>query len=156
MGNYKGLANYKPAVASAGFFKKVVKTTETSIANDSTLNDDPDLQFAASANKIYFIILFMYIEAPTAEDIKYQWSIPASATLEVLDGSLSNTQDTALKDGTTIEIIASSTGNKLLVNFCRVIIAGTSGDVKLQWCQSSSGSGPTKMLTGSTMLVVEE
>jgi len=57
----------------------VIKDTEQSVTNSTSLVDDTELYLDVAANATYRVILAMNATGSTASDIKVAWSIPAGS-----------------------------------------------------------------------------
>jgi len=141
-------------------FAKVVKPIDQSIANQTTPQDDNHLKFTPVINEEFFIMLFIYFNAPTTPDIKTVMSIPTGATMEDMFGNglfRNTTTSQSLTDATIAKINISSAGiNKTWASYYKLAMGATIGDCVFQWAQNISDAAPTIVLKGSMILVWEE
>lgn len=131
----------------------VHKAANESVVASTTVQNDDHLLFAVAANAIYIVSVCLFLEANNLNDAKFGWSLPASATFNMLK----NTPSTAIAAGTTsangdwagITGAVSSTlnvgvtdGSITIGAELRALIntAGTAGTANLQWAQVTSGS----------------
>ena len=112
----------------------IVKSADQIVNNSTVHIDDTDLKFAVSANDLWDVTLYLKVIPPgTACRIRYNWTIPAGASLEHFNkfGAIA-----AVKDGTDDE------GGNLTVDvhhyfYLRYLYIGgaNAGDVQLTWAQ---------------------
>lgn len=131
----------------------VLKPSNESVVATTTVQSDDHLLFSVSANAIYIVSLCLFLEANNLNDAKFGWSLPASATFNMLK----DTPSTSIAGGTTAgdgdwAAVTGGTTNTLNVGVTdgsitigvelRALIntAGTAGTATLQWAQVVSGS----------------
>jgi hypothetical protein len=143
--------------ASGGDWVELTALSDVSITTDTTVNDDPDLQFPVLANTKYAWqadLVFTHGQQPT----KLGFSWPASPTLAAWAGNWAdmNTSGTLagighnVSDGTG----AAGTGgaNTYAVRISGLIHNGANaGDVKLRWAQNASSASPNVRRAGSSL-----
>lgn len=142
------------------------KTSNQSITNSNTLQDDADFQFAVSANTFYLVHCYMILRATTTgTDWKFNWSLPAGASIlqwgpEWLNGSSPNWngQSTASSPPavSTGQLTFGSINGDSGLNFIAILsIGANAGTAKLQWAQNSAGGAGVSntILAGSTMFI---
>lgn len=144
--------------------RSAYKTSNESVSNSSTLQDDDALQIAVDANGVYIVESFVIYTCGTTEKIKVGWSAPASTTfawaarnldsLVTTDQGAFNAHVYTVSDtqvwaqSSAIGIHASPLG--LLTT------AGNAGTFKFQWAQNSAGSGTaTIVYAGSWMRLTQ-
>ena len=138
-------------------FASVVKSVDE-IVNNSTVNQpDNELLFNANANKTYHLTLIIYLQSPGTADFKSDWTLPAGATGDILDGSWQAASST----GNTINITNSVnriTGGLVerLEWHGRIVVGSTGGLCNFRWAQDTAVVTDTKVLKGSTLRVYEE
>lgn len=137
-----------------------VKTADTARANN-TLADDPHLSIAGAANTVYELDgLLRYTCASGTPDFQVQLAVPAGATYGFAPIGASTAL--AAQVGTSSwyspssgAIFLGSNDNVSFPAFARlhawVSIAGTAGNVKLQWSQVATNANAVTLLTGSFM-----
>lgn len=133
------------------------KTADEPITN-STLQNDDDLVVPVLANGIYLVEWGLRTDGPTAADFKYAFTGPAGATMVWESQGLAAGDTTnvapAITDvaaiGTTVThgtlgagVVSRIRGRGLLV------VAGTAGNLQLQWAQGTTNATPSKNLAGS-------
>lgn len=134
-------------ITSATFLDK---TADQTVTSSETLVNDTHLTFAVGANEVYAIWGILKLNSGTTPDFKFQWSLPASATL---DGyHVHGTGPTAASFSEAAATVVSTLGSdQVLVFHAMIDTAGTSGTAVLQWAQNTSDAGDTKVLLGSWM-----
>ena len=147
--------------ASGGqtFGRGVKKITEL-ITNDSTLSDDNDLIIAVNANKTYGFLLMLNIQSDNVPKFKYAFSLPAGASGSMIAGAWDATTATGIGDVTTSVTVDSLTspseGDYILPIIGKFVVAGTAGNIALQWAQAVSNAGNTRLYAGSYFVLWEE
>ena len=146
--------------ASSGqtFGRGVKKTTEL-INSDSTLTDDNDLIIAVNANKTYGFLLMLQIQSDVAPKFKFAFSLPAGASGTMSDGAWdSSTATLTPSDATAARTIDSlgDEGDYIIPVIGKFVVAGTSGNIALQWAQAVSNAGNTRLYAGSYFVLWEE
>ncbi len=133
---------------------KAADETVNSGSTGSTLQNDDDLLFAVGVNEEWLVEVFLLRNTGATPDWKFQWSVPASCTIdgectEHVGGSwggeaFSEAAAVAIIDGGGADIPTSMWGI--------VRVAGTAGNVQLQWAQNTADAGDTKVLRGSMLV----
>jgi len=151
-----GVAPTYQAAAGGKTFAKVVKPADETVNNSTTLQDDDDLKFAATANKTYSGMLIFAINSGTIPDFKYVFSLPTSATGEwiLVTGALGSFSTNSNIE-TPLLAVANASNQGNMFNF-KIIMGGTAGDCILQWAQGVANASDTKVLEGSSLIVWEE
>jgi len=147
-------------VAAAGgqtFGRGVKKVTEL-IQNDSTLTDDNDLIIAVNANKTYGFLLMLAISTDVLPAFKYAFSLPVGGSGSMIADVWDSTTPNVIADATTARTIAAAPGE---IEFTIPVvgkfeIAGTAGNIALQWAQDVSNAGNTRLHAGSYFVLWEE
>ena len=154
------VTNLTNFVTSGKTFAKVVKAADETVASSDTLQDDDELTFTPSINKVYSYIIMLWVDSNTTPDFKWALSLPTGAAAEWGTGGgiiFRSGTSTTVDDGTTpLSSAISGTGTRSFGNFGKLIMGTTAGSVTLQWAQDTSDTHPTKILQGSTILVWEE
>ncbi len=150
-----GLKWATPGGGSSKTFAKVVKSADQTVNNTTTLQDDDELLFTGTINKIYSYLLMMNIRSDSTPDLKIGWNVPTGATYTIANNvwgsaSPSFTETTTMTMGTTtgFDQVASTRG--------KIIMDSTAGNSVLEWAQQTANVSDTKMLLASTLLVWEE
>ena len=124
------------------------KTTDESVANSTTLQDDDDLITALKANTVYQIEGRIHVESASATpDFKYAFSIPTGSTIsltgfgaEKAGAFFATDQHLDLEENT----IALNAGVHSYLNFWGIVETNsTAGNIKLQWAQNASNATAT-------------
>jgi len=138
-------------------FDRVVKKVDETVNNSTVLQDDDELFSTLAINKTYFFQLIMLYNAGVVPEIKYAFTVPAGATIEILDDDRWDSGgNRPLKDGTVATPIGADGINEAMAVFGRVIMGGTAGDLTFQFAQVVSSGADTTVLQGSALIVWEE
>ena len=139
----------------------VVKAGDTPRASTTVLANDPDLSLPVPANSKWWVEMFIAASAVSAADIKTAWSVPAGATGNRRISGPGSTSNDALSDnvtsrwgvhGFTSAMVygARSGGNQFqFQEICMVTVAGTAGNIVLQWAQQVSDATATTVYADS-------
>jgi hypothetical protein len=135
-----------------------VKTAAETVTGSATLQDDDHLTFAASANTLWLVRLYLTVTTPTARGLKVQIAAPAGASGGVGGFALTGTSPITaarLLTGSVNSAIDVFGGAEPLGSVyleAPVQVDATAGDIKLQWAQQSSGAGDTILDAGCTLV----
>ncbi|MFI7014158.1 hypothetical protein [Streptomyces sp. NPDC050164] len=140
---------------------EVYKTSETTRASNTTLTDDPDLQFALEANATYFVEFHVRYACLSAAGFRVQFNVPSGASGNYgVQGLCSTVSDAAgcgdarfgVHNFSTITTFGDrdSASNQVLAVVEALITTGsTAGTVALAWAQETSNATATKVAAGS-------
>jgi len=138
-------------------FDRVVKKVDETVNNSTVLQDDDELFSTLAINKTYFFQLIMLYNAGVVPEIKYAFTVPALASVAILDDDRWDSGgDRNLKDGTVATEIGSAGVDQAMAVFGRVIMGATAGDLTFQFAQVVSDGADTTVLQGSVLIVWEE
>lgn len=138
----------------------IAKTSNEIVSNSTTLQNDDELVFAVAANgKYYFEGLLLMSSTTDADDVRVGFTVPAGTTMKWNltknwpEITAFATDQNPLLSESGVETIPS--GNKTWgVRLSGIIVvAGTAGNVQLQWCQSTATVCNTTMLANSILMV---
>lgn len=145
----------------------VVKAATETVNNSTTLQDDDELLFSVAANSVYLVDMWLRTTglsaAPTAPNMKFAWSLPASATHNTMAQGTPST----FGDGTggapaalgssasgsgTIALVVG--GNEFLIVHLHAVIrtGANAGTATLQWAQNTAISQDTQILIDSYVI----
>lgn len=154
-----GTASMK-AYAGIGGFNFAFKTANETRTSNTTLTNDTHLVVPVAANVTY--ILDGYFEydgtfGPGTSDIKFDWTIPAGASLTWSPFGLANndtTQKLNTNQGAATSVMPLGTygtggSHQTARPFGYLTVAGTSGNLQLRWAQNVSNATAVTMYTGS-------
>lgn len=131
------------------------KQTDETLNNDTTFQDDDDLQFPVEIYDKYEFSGMIFFNSSAVADIKLQWSLPTGGVVKMAyHDSIS-----PLAAGAPFTI--DTGGSKAFdgagadrgILFWGVYIGGGgAGSVKLQWAQNTAEVSDTKVLAGSYLI----
>lgn len=149
-----------------------VKTADETVNNSTTFQDDDHLTFTVTANTIYRVECMLLIESTSVTpDIKFQWTLPASAN--IYWGTDTDNNSTGDAGGGWAQVnpsggskLALRTNSSILSNTSMnnphgllikgvLVVAGTGGTVTLQWAQNVATAEDTKLLIGSNLVAIQ-
>jgi hypothetical protein len=127
----------------------VIKGADETVTSSTTLQNDDALVLPVVANGTYIFWCYLDYEGGTqgSSDIKWQWAVPASATLRYWAGYIGTTGtlhgSATITGGTSVS--AGTGGTSVLMGaFMKgtLIVSSTAGNIQLEWAQNtSSGTG---------------
>jgi hypothetical protein len=135
----------------------VVKSGDESVANDTLQNDD-ELFFAVGTNEVWIFEMVLFVNSGTSNtpDIKWDFTIPASATIKYGAQSMSTGAtgvngvqfmfgvETATVLGSGAAITTATIETMPIYLNGTVRTAGTAGTVQFRWAQNvTTGGSPT-------------
>ena len=127
------------------------KTSDETVNNSDTLQDDNDLTFSVAANKNYAVWGTLLVDSGTTPDVKVQWSLPASATFDGVI-QLTTVAIGEMAESAATAIAGVGAGTPVSAFFQGVLkVESTGGTAVIQWAQDNAGMSDTKMLEGSWM-----
>jgi len=135
----------------------VRKTSDTSTASDTTVNNDPHLRFNVAANSVWEVVLYLLWTAGTTGDIKYGWSLTGGGEIFWNDEQSGRGQYTGPQGAKTTADVATCQGNgAATLNFtiinAQIHQGGSDGVAQFQWAQNTSNATNTTIYTNSTMV----
>lgn len=135
----------------------VLKTSDETINNNNTLQNDDQLLLAVGVNEKWEFLLWLDTTSTANTDFKYAFAIPtASALLKVTSGQIAqltaNESNITPLDGTASAASVTSGANKLYLNYYRYIGGANAGNVQLQWAQVTSHADSTTVHANSFIL----
>ena len=130
------------------------KASSETVNGSSTLQNDDDLVVAVGTNQIWEMFLWARYTSGTTPDIKFAWTIPASAVMWRVAFRKSTTYGWVDPTNDSTAIVADGDGATEREYLERVFVttAGTAGNVQLQWAQNTSDASDTIVLAGSRLL----
>lgn len=139
----------------------VVKPSNESVTNSTTLQNDDHLALPMSANTIYFIQGMFIISGAEAADMLFKWAVPSGATFNWT----SDTLGSSATGSATGQVSRTSQGNSnqpafgliagttTVVPYKGLIVVGSTGGVlRATWCQNVASGTATVMNAGSYMM----
>jgi hypothetical protein len=142
------------------------KTADETVNNSTTLQNDDHLFFAVAANEVWLVQAWLMWDSAATPDIKFGWTGPASATFawgalstETSSGvasfgqSFSGTPVAPLAIGGTLFLPGAGAGTITAVALAGIAaIAGTAGNLQLQWAQNTLNVSDTKVRQNSALI----
>lgn len=141
----------------------VIKSADETVTNSTTFQNDDELLIPVLANTQYFIEFFLIYDSIQAADIKIQWTAPSGSTFDWTHGGLgtSATASTGpvsrnyrtLADTGTIGGPAAASGtNAVIPGEGRLVTAGSTGNLQLQWAQNTANATGSIMRARSVLI----
>lgn len=146
--------------SGTGFEDIIVKGTDESVTSSTTLQDDDELVFAASANVSYMVKLDLNLDDGGGMH-KFAFTVPSGATMDFATGmaltpnAVSNEAQMwsqGFSGGTTFLAGCIGAGTQAHI-IATVTIGGTPGNIQLQWAQNASNPNASIVKRGSAMYV---
>jgi hypothetical protein len=153
-----GDGTYSLTTPSTSSDKVVVKSADENLASSTTLQDDNHLVHAVGTNETWATRFILKVgQTLTATGIKVAVTVPAGSSILVLasfiDSSGASRSGTANSSGGAIDFTTGViAGNDGVVTIdVSTVTAGTSGNVQLQWAQSTSVGTQLTVYAGSQL-----
>jgi len=146
-------------VGRIGFtVRTAIKTADETVNNSTTLQNDDHLVLAVNASTKYTLVAFLIGFADNdTPDIKIKWILPTGGTMRWAELRELGAGTQALTELTEVSEAALPTtnANKIFLFTGAVTIAGTAGNVQLQWAQNILTAVNVKLLTSSFFTLTE-
>lgn len=137
-----------------------VKSSDQSISSSTVLTNDTALSIAVAANSTYAFTGLLIYEGGTqgSSDMKFQFTVPAGATLNYMplhQSTAGNISGVALSTAASVPSCGSGgAGNSFTVTITgTLIVSSTSGTLQLQWAQNTSSGTATIMHQNSWLML---
>lgn len=142
------------AIGSHSDVATAVKSADESVNNSDVLQNDDDLLVPVAANTDYvFILDILAVSVTATPDLKVGWSVPAGATMTwAMVGDIEQNYNSENEGGTDIQTLTSSLKYTRWVG--TVQVAGTSGNLQLQWAQTAATAEDTTVKAGSMLRLI--
>jgi len=136
------------SISGIGVASYAFKPADTTRTLTTTLADDPDLVLPVLANKHYAFEMWISENVHNTPDLKIAITMPAGATLEslLMSSAFASADDTY--DGSSRIVFGTATVDSVTL-IGAITVAGTAGNVTLQWAQNTSDANNTTLLEGS-------
>lgn len=138
----------------------VVKPTSESVTSSTTLQNDDHLLAAVAANASYeFTCQLFFIAANGPGDIKWTWSLPASAALIYQNlhneggGTGVNNSGVANSDADTPFAAGGGSPTEAVRMTGNLNTSSTAGNVQLRWAQNTSSGTATQVRANSQLIL---
>ena len=140
----------------------VRKVTTETVASSTTLQNDDELTFSVAANTKYLMVGTVLLFGASANDIKFDLSLPAAASANITymgpnsataDVTVSNTTFRSVGNGTAVTIGCDGANQFLCWIIADITIGANAGSALLQWAQASSGATASEVRAGSSLVI---
>lgn len=140
----------------------VAKTSDQSVTSSTVLVNDTALTVPVAASATYLVEWSLVTDGNASGDLKYAFTGPAGATMTWESEGLLTTDTTnvarAATDvaaiGTTVSHGTIASGTNSRVDGRGVLtVAGTAGNLQMQWAQATSNGTASKVKAGSYLKV---
>lgn len=134
----------------------LVKQSTETVNNSDTLQNDNDFFVALEANKSYSFDMMLFLVSGGTPDFKYAFTVPTGATIRINDIRWEPDFPYDTLDGTVADVIPTNGNTQSVQVTGHIDVAGTAGDVQMQWAQNFAEVSNTQLLAGSSFVVLEE
>lgn len=135
--------------------KRVMKASDETVNNSTTLQNDDDLLFAIGANEIWMVLFYPLVNSPTNADIKFAFTMPTDGVFNLLGIGVDSGNNVSVQFRLT-GVASDCQGldaNDMPAVFLGIAVNGANaGNVQLQWAQNTAQAFDTKLLTGSCLI----
>lgn len=131
----------------------VVKTSDQTVNNSTTLVDDLELVQALRANSTYIFDLWVLYTSGTTPDFKLGFTLPAGATLAYSYHGFDTSLSMTFFGTTTIPSSGTGFGGNATTAPVRMFgsleTSGTAGNFQVKFAQQTANASNTVLMTGS-------
>jgi hypothetical protein len=133
----------------------VVKGGDQSVTSSTVVVNDTALVVAVASSATYQFSCFISYEGGTqgSSDLKWTWTTPAGTAMIYSATYLSNGGTAQVGDQKAgSDVLAAGTSgatSRTIIMWGTVAVAGTAGNVQLQWAQNASSGTATKVHANS-------
>jgi hypothetical protein len=140
-----------------------LKTADETVTSSTTAQNDDHLVVPLLASSRYWIEFFIIYDAVQAADIKIQWSVPAGSTLRWTHGGLGTGVTSTIGEVSRFFRSQSDIGtvggpavgggtNAIIPGEGWIDVAGTPGNLQLQWAQNVANATGTVVRANSLLI----
>lgn len=136
----------------------VKKTSDETVNNSSTLQDDNELVLAGAASTTYDLEMRLIVNTGTTPDLKFTFTVPSGTTgsAQLFTGSNPDSAASGLQGPFSITATAAASGvgaDQVLIVTGIVVTSSTAGNVQLQWAQNVANLSDTKVKADSYLIL---
>lgn len=138
--------------------ERIYKTSDETVNNSSTLQNDNHLFVALAANERVFFNARLRLATGSTPDSKFAFTVPAGATLSwnmVASQAVTQPSLEVTVSGES-QIMSGPSNNDIVHIEGYVDNGGTPGNLQLQWAQDTATESDTKVLENSILTVWRE
>lgn len=135
---------------------RAVKSSDETITNSATLQDDDHLFLSVAANAVYEMQLRLYLNADAAGDFKCGWSVPTSTTMQwtAVDVRVGTT-DGKLNQTDVLPIATTGPTWQTQTIEGTVITSSTAGTLRFRWAQNGAVPATSAIVQSFSVLRLE-
>lgn len=139
----------------------VIKPSDESVTNSTTLQDDDALFAPVDANTDYWVWCIIFYTGPSTNgDLKINWDGPSGATFTWVSDSLGSAATTTVGNlSRNDQDLSTSPAPATVAVDCvapvkgLLRIGGTAGTFKLTWAQATASATPCTIYAQSTLIL---
>ncbi|MBI4496319.1 MAG: hypothetical protein HY689_00235 [Chloroflexi bacterium] len=162
IGDFSNAQHDHSAAASGGAVfgspQIVRKTSDETVNNSNTLQNDDELFHALAANEVWeFRCLILRSYTDGTPDIKVAFTVPTGATLTWR--TVTRAAGSATTDETPVGASGSAASQESIVSPMLMVLEGlvingaNAGNLQLQWAQNTAHASDTKVLANSVLIL---
>lgn len=136
--------------------KVIVKSADETVNNSDVLQDDDDLKFTAIAGVSYALFFILYHISPAAQDIKLQLNTPGGVGETGGVMWLSEVGAHHFANINASYTMSTAGTADIMSGHATLNVGATAGEVVLSWAQATAGVADTKILKGSSLVVIRQ
>lgn len=130
-----------------------LKTSDTTITSDNTLNDDAQLLLVLADSGSYSITGKFFVQSGTTPDIQFAFNGVSLVTTHCIWGGAGASTSATTCAGAGV-LFATSGAEQVVTVTGNVLVGSSAGDggtLQLQWAQNTSDPGNTTVFSGSML-----
>ena len=136
--------------------KKIRKTSDETVNNSNTLQDDDELLLAVGANEVWTIEAILRLSCKTASNFKYAFTIPVAGSFLGYDCAIISDDGKDYWGPVDLETPRNVTTATMVDDWLYIkgmyVGGANAGNIQLQWAQLTAEVEDTLVLTNSYML----
>ena len=136
-------------------FAAIVKGTAQSVNNSEVLVDDNELTKTLRANQEYAFECRIFINSSAVADFKYDFNVPAGATIEINEFAPDHDTDVTIIDATIDVTVTTGGTDSVIAFFGRITTGATVGNVTYRFAQNTAEVSNTTVQVGSSLIIWE-
>lgn len=144
---------------------RVVKAADQNVTNSAVLIPDNELSLPVAAGATYHGRLLLYYVAPTSQDLKYSWLVPAGSTgrrgmigpdsTTTASVDLSAMQSRVSGAFSTEFVVGGAGGSHKIAKEDFILATTDAGAVTLQWAQAAAAAATTSTVLAISSLTLQ-
>jgi len=131
--------------------KSIIKTSDETVNNSSSLQNDDELKFLMLAGETWAFEMVIFYDTGTTPDIKFKFA--GAPSLSALWSFVDSDPNIVQEMADSASRIGGGAGNKRACHIKGIVWNPSGmGNLTFQWAQNTADASDTKVLTGSNII----